>query len=150
MSIFLYADDDENDVFFLRRALQAAELTNPLQVVQDGRQVIAYLSGEGVYADRQRFPLPFWVFLDLNLPQVRGLELVKWIRQCPELDRVFLVVLTGSELEPELAEVKRLGANECLFKPPQADQLRDLAEAYFRFARQRGFTPELERPPVGR
>ena len=64
MSTILYADDDENDVFFLERALTVAEITNPLQVVGSGEEVMDYLSGQGIYADRARFPLPFWLFLE--------------------------------------------------------------------------------------
>ena len=145
MSTILYADDDENDVFFLERALVVAEIANSLQVVGTGEEVMAYLSGRGIYADRARFPLPFWVFLDQNLPQVRGMDLVKWIRSQPALDQVFVVMLTGSESEREMCEVLNLGANGCLFKPPKPNKIREMVERYLAFARERGVEPEIKK-----
>ena len=145
MSTILYADDDENDVFFLERALTVAEITNPLQVVGSGEEVMDYLSGQGIYADRARFPLPFWLFLDQNLPQVRGMELVKWIRSQPALDRTFIVMLTGSESEQDMRQVLNLGANGCLFKPPKPNKLREMVERYLVFARERGVEAEIRK-----
>ena len=145
MSTILYADDDENDVFFLERALIAADIANPLQVVTCGEEVMAYLSGQGIYADRERFPLPFWMFLDQNLPQVRGMELVKWIRSQPALDQLFIVMLTGSESEQEMRQVLNLGANGCLFKPPKPEKIREMMERYLTFARERGVEPEIKK-----
>jgi CheY-like chemotaxis protein len=145
MSSLLCADDDEHDVFFLQRALSGAGITNPLRTVQNGREAIAYLSGEGPYADRDRFPLPFWVFLDLYLPRTPGPELVKWIRGRPEFDPLFLVVLTGSESEHDMRAVLRAGANGYLFKPPKPDTIRQLMAQYLAFAQARGLEPQINK-----
>ena len=77
---FLIVEDQENDAFFLMHALKKAGLTNPAQVVEDGKEAIDYLSGEGIYADRTIYPVPSVIFLDLKLPQVSGFEVLQWMR----------------------------------------------------------------------
>ena len=64
-------------------ALERAKVKNPLAVARDGREAIAYLKGDGKFANRQEYPLPALVLLDLRLPQVPGLEVLKWIREQP-------------------------------------------------------------------
>lgn len=75
----LLVEDNEDDVLFLRRALKLAGILNPLQVVRDGRQAIDYLEGSGAYMNRAEFPLPCLVLLDLKLPRVMGLDVLRWI-----------------------------------------------------------------------
>src|SRR3989442_225404 len=76
----LLVEDDENDVFFFKRAMQVAGWTDPLHVARDGKQAIDYLSGSGQFSSRDEFPLPALLLLDLKLPYVNGLEVLKWIR----------------------------------------------------------------------
>src|SRR5688572_4680933 len=92
----LLVEDNEDDVFIMKRALEGAGVKNPLFVVEDGRQAIDYLQGTGKFADRQLFPLPALVFLDLKLPYVSGFEVLTWIREQPLLSSVVIVVLTSS------------------------------------------------------
>jgi CheY-like chemotaxis protein len=125
----LLVDDDENDVFFMKRAMKQAEMINPLQVVEDGQQAIDYLSGRGDYADRERFPLPCLVLLDLKLPEVMGFEVLKWIRQQSELKTLIVVVLTSSNLGPDIDLAYRLGANSYLVKPPTPEKLLAMVAA---------------------
>ena len=68
----LLVEDEENDVFFLKHAFKEVGILNPLQVAQDGKEAMDYLSGSGEYVDRQRFPLPCLTLLDLKLPQALG------------------------------------------------------------------------------
>jgi DNA-binding response OmpR family regulator len=77
----LLVEDDANDVFFMKRAMKLAGMLNPVQVASDGQQAIQYLSGAGDYGDRERFPLPGLVLLDLKLPHVMGLDVLKWSRK---------------------------------------------------------------------
>jgi CheY-like chemotaxis protein len=126
----LLVEDNEDDVFLMKRALKGAGVTNPLQVVEDGQQAIDYLSGTGQFSNREQFPIPAIVFLDLKLPILRGLEVLDWIRQQPHLEDVVVVVLTSSNEPYDLKEAYRLGANSYLVKPPTADQLIDLAKAF--------------------
>jgi DNA-binding response OmpR family regulator len=128
MTTILQVEDDPNDVFFLKRALAKAAVLNPVQNVQDGRQAIDYLKGVGKYADRDQFPLPGLVLLDLKLPHVMGLEILKWIRHKSGLS-VVVVVLTASAEEADIVSAYRLGANGFLVKPSEARKLVDMAKA---------------------
>src|SRR5579884_278603 len=76
----LLAEDSADDEFFFRRVFGAVGLKNPLEVVRDGQQVIAYLKGEGEYADRELHPLPGVLFVDLRMPRVNGREVLQWLK----------------------------------------------------------------------
>ncbi len=68
----LYVEDEETDVMLMQLAVQKAKIPNPLKIVVDGEDAIAYLSGTGQFSDRKRYPVPGLVFLDLNLPLLPG------------------------------------------------------------------------------
>src|ERR1051325_559322 len=109
-STILLVEDNEDDIFMMRRALRLGNFTNPLQVVTDGQQAVDYLSGTRQYAIRERHPLPFIIFLDLKLPYLDGFEILKWIRQRPELDSIVVVVLTSSAEMRDQDRAYALGA----------------------------------------
>src|SRR4051812_47964685 len=92
----LLVEDNEHDVFFMKRAFKTAEISNALQVVGDGQAAIDYLTGVDSYGDRQQFPLPCFILLDLKLPRKSGLDVLSWIRQQPELRTIVVLVLTTS------------------------------------------------------
>src|SRR5262245_46306282 len=92
----LLVEDDENDVFLLQHAFAAAGVTHPIAVVSDGRQAIAYLAGADRYGDRGRFPFPGLVLLDLKLPGIAGLEVLRWVQQQPSLCLLPVIVLSSS------------------------------------------------------
>ena len=119
----LLVEDDPNDVFFMKRAMKLAGMLNPMHVVDDGRRAIHYLDGAGEYSDRARFPLPCLVLLDLKLPHVMGLDVLKWIREQPELRTVIVLVFTASKLPPDISKAYFLGANSYLVKPSEPDEL---------------------------
>ncbi len=122
----LLVEDDENDVFFMKRAMNQAGLTAPLQVASDGRQAIRYLGGTGEYCDRARFPLPCLVLLDLKLPHVMGLDVLKWMREQPELKTLVVLVFTSSKLQPDISKAYSLGANSYLVKPSAPEDLPEM------------------------
>ena len=70
----LLAEDDENDVMLIRRAFAKSHVVNPIACVKNGEEAVAYLSGDGEYADRLRHPLPFMMLLDLKLPRLSDHE----------------------------------------------------------------------------
>src|SRR6476619_2979181 len=92
----LVVEDDPDDVFLIRRAFEKSGITNPIEVVEDGEQAIAYLSGRGEYADRAKHPIPALMLLDLKLPRIPGLSVLAWLRKQPALGRLSVVVLTAS------------------------------------------------------
>ena len=126
----LLVEDNEDDVFLMKRALQGARVVNPLQVVEDGQQAVDYLAGAGQFADRETYPLPAVVFLDLKLPYISGHDVLAWIRRQKEFGSLVVIVLTSSNEASDLSRCYALGANSYLVKPPTPDQLEDLAKAF--------------------
>lgn len=113
----LHVDDDPNDTELLRAASQAAEVNFILHNVEDGEGAIAYLSGKGIYSDREKFQVPSLVLLDLKMPRATGFELLHWIRSHPEIGSLPVVVLSGSELQDDIKRAYETGANSYLVKP---------------------------------
>jgi CheY-like chemotaxis protein len=126
----LLIEDNEDDVFLMKRALKGADIGNPLRVVEHGDEAIAYLSGVEPFADRAAFPLPRIVFLDLKLPYRSGHEVLSWIRSQSHLAQVIVIVLTSSQEPVDLKRAYQLGANSYVVKPPTAEQLVELAVAF--------------------
>ena len=119
----LLAEDLEDDVFIMRRALKASGILNPLAVVSDGRELLAYLGGSGQYQDRETFPVPFLLFLDLKMPYHDGFECLEFICQSPTLKHIPVVVLTSSAQEKDQSRAYKLGARTYLVKPPRPGDL---------------------------
>jgi DNA-binding response OmpR family regulator len=128
--IILLVEDSPDDVFFLQRAFKRAEIKAPLQVVKDGQQALGYLGGVGEYADRQKYPLPCLVLLDLKLPYVPGFDVLKWIRSRTELQTLPVIILTSSSERSDLDRAYRLGANSFLVKPSDSGELLGLAKCF--------------------
>ena len=124
----LLVEDEPNDVFFMQQAMKKAGVVNPIHVASDGRQAIDYFSGAGKFANRAEFPLPCLVLLDLKLPYVMGLDVLKWIRQQPELPAIVLI-LSSSKDQEDIATAYRLGANGYLVKPPDLGKLLDMTKS---------------------
>jgi CheY-like chemotaxis protein len=123
----LLVEDDENDVFFMQSTFKEIGILDPLQVAQDGQQAMDYLGGHGEYADRERFPLPCLTLLDLKLPRVMGLEVLRWIRAQPELKTHIVIILTSSRNGADVEQAYQLGANAYLVKPSSSPELREIA-----------------------
>ena len=126
----LLVEDNEDDVFLMRRALKGARVINPLQVVEDGQSAVDYLGGSGKFADRGAYPMPAIVFLDLKLPYLSGHDVLAWIRRQKDLESLIVIVLTSSNEPSDLSRCYALGANSYLVKPPTPEQLEDLAKAF--------------------
>src|SRR5260221_3791587 len=107
----LLAEDHDDDVFLVQRALKEAGITTLLLVAHDGLQAFQYLTGEGQYQDRERFPMPVFVLLDLDLPLMNGFEVLTFLRRDPKFNELPLIVFTGSSLSPDVSRAYRLGAN---------------------------------------
>jgi DNA-binding response OmpR family regulator len=132
MKTILQIEDDANDAFFFQRAMKKNNTPNPIHVARDGREAIDYLKGDGKYADRELFPLPGLVLLDLKLPHIMGLDVLKWIRQ--ECDpSLVVVVLTSSSDGEDMAAAYGGGANGFLIKPTDPAKLEDMVKAISHF-----------------
>jgi CheY-like chemotaxis protein len=128
--LLLLVEDNEDDIFLMKRALKVAGVQNPLVVVRDGEAALAYLSGSGEFGDRVRYPYPSLVFLDLKLPYRSGLEVLAWRQQQESLPKTIFIVVTSSNEPKDLNEAYRLGASSYVVKPPTAEQLIEIATAF--------------------
>jgi len=141
MKTILYAEDDANDVFLLQRAFRLEEVNNPLQTVQDGEQALDYLLGQGRFSDRARYPVPGLVLLDMKMPKLNGLEVLRRIRPRCGLEKMPVAFLTSAFLAIDVAEAYHLGANFFIVKPFKFDELREIA----RFLKD--WVPHMTPPP---
>ena len=119
----LLADDSPDDVFLIRSAFKKSGFEDPLYVVSNGEEVVQYLKGEGAYRDRERFPVPHLLLLDLNMPRMNGFDVLSWIRARKEWMCLPVIVLTTSFYGPEIKRAYDLGANSFITKPPEFEQL---------------------------
>jgi CheY-like chemotaxis protein len=131
----LYVEDEEADAILLRACFQRAGITNPLLVVTDGKKAMEYLAGENGYSDRERFPFPCLVLLDIKLPRVSGLEVLRWMRQGdqPQLKHLPVLMFTSSDCPQDINAAYALGANGYLIKLATHEQLEDRANAIKQF-----------------
>ncbi len=130
----LYVEDDENDVFLLQLAFQQAGITEHVEVVHTGQAAIDYLQGSGVYEEREKYPLPDLVLLDLKLPGVSGLEVLGWIRARPDLRSIVVIVLSSSSRPEDVGRAYELGANSYVLKPvdvPERLQMAKLLQGWW-------------------
>jgi len=128
-ALILLVEDQEEDILLIRRAFKKANFINTLQVVRDGEEAIAYLKGAGKYRNRDEYPLPALVLLDLKLPRLDGLEVLKWIRGQPGLSTLRVVVLTASQRIQDVNAAYQMGANSFLVKPVEFDNFVSVVNA---------------------
>ncbi len=113
----LMADDDEDDRLLTKEAMQESRVLNRLLFVENGYELMCYLRGEGAYADRDTYPLPGLILLDLNMPKKDGREALGEIKADPNLKRIPVVILTTSKAEEDMLSGYNLGAASYITKP---------------------------------
>jgi len=118
----LLVEDNPDDEALTVRALEKNNITNDLVVARDGAEALDYLFGTGAHAGRDPQNLPRVVLLDLNLPKVDGLEVLKRVRADPRTRLAPIVVLTSSKEESDMVESYGRGANSYIRKPVDFDQ----------------------------
>src|SRR5438874_761010 len=125
--VVLLAEDNRDDADFFRRAFRAAGFEQPFHTVNNGQEALSYLSGEGQYADRARYPLPYLVVLDANMPGTSGWQVLDWVRRRPEFGALVVIIFSGDgPIDEDLAA--RLGANGYHRKPPSLEELQALVK----------------------
>lgn len=138
-AMILIAEDDENDVFLIKRAFSQAQFDNPLQVVQNGEEAIAYLKGDPPFQDREKYPTPALLLLDLKMPRKDGFDVLTWVRDHPEFNSLSIVVLTSSQESRDVNRAYALGASSYLVKPANFISLVDMMnrlKEYLKFTSQ--------------
>lgn len=113
----LLVEDNPGDVELTKRALRKSPIESRLDVVEDGAEALDYLFCKGLYRDRKPCSGPSLILLDLNLPKVNGLEVLKQIRGNEKTKRLPVVVLTSSKEDVDLSAAYNNGANSYIRKP---------------------------------
>jgi len=142
--VILLVEDSGDDAVIVRRAFEKLGVLNRIELVTDGDEAISYLAGAGVYADRERYPMPGLVLLDLKMPRRDGFEVLEWIRFQPELSRLPVVVLTTSDEIKDMSRAYAAGANSFLVKPMEFENYVGLLQTV------KKFWPSLGGPPEAR
>lgn len=122
----LMADDDEDDLEMTREALFESRVRNRLVTVTNGEECLNYLYRTGKYAAKDAAPRPGLILLDLNMPRVDGREVLKKIKQDPNLRSIPVVVLTTSKAEEDVFRTYDLGVNSYIVKPVDFAQLVEI------------------------
>jgi CheY-like chemotaxis protein len=147
-AIILLAEDREDDILLVRKAFQKGSVANPLYVVRDGEEAVAYLSGQRYYQNRSEYPLPDLFLLDLKMPRMDGFEVLRWIRQQPTLRTLRVIVLTSSDDIADVNKAYRLGANSFLVKPLDFVNYVGTAELIKEYWLRADRAPQILRPPL--
>ncbi len=122
----LLADDDADDRLMAKEALEESRLNNPLDMVEDGEQLLDYLRRVGNFTHLTDKPLPGLILLDLNMPRMDGREALKEIKSDSELCRIPIIILTTSKAEEDVFRTYNLGVNSFITKPVSFNSLVDL------------------------
>jgi CheY-like chemotaxis protein len=139
--IILLVDDSEDDLVFMDEAFKNAKCDNPLQKVQGGEEAIAYLKGEAPYDDRNKYPLPTVMLLDLNMPRKDGFEVLAWVRAQPGLKRLAIIILTASMRGEDVERAFDLGATSFLVKPSSLQALTTMMRCLNEWIQMNHFPP---------
>lgn len=126
----LIAEDSEADIFFLLRAFAASKVKNPVHVVRTGAEAIQYLSGEGKYSVRTRYPMPGIVLLDLKMPSPDGFEVLRWKQRRPDMQKILWVALSNFDGIRTINDAYAAGATTFLTKPLDAKDIQHLIEGF--------------------
>src|SRR5262245_1216474 len=92
----LLVDDSEDDLLLMKHAFQAADFKPAVRTVNNAEDAIAYLTGDGLYGHRDKYPLPTVMLLDLNMPRMTGFDLLSWVRRQPLMKRLSIIVFSAS------------------------------------------------------
>jgi CheY-like chemotaxis protein len=145
-ALFLLVEDNEDHVALIRRAFIRSKVVNPVQVVPNGEEAIAYLKGTGRFSNRAEFPLPALILLDLKLTGMDGFDVLRWIRAQPTLRAIRVVVLTSSNAIKDVNLAYQLGANSFLVKPVDFDDFVRVTQALQGYWLWSDKAPEVSRP----
>lgn len=141
----LLVEDDLNDIFLVKRAFKIARIKNPLQVVTDGQEAIHYLKGHEKYADRNLFPMPKLIVMDIKMPRMTGFEVLDWVKNGEKtLRRIPVVIVSSSDNPSDINRAYELGANAYMVKPVDYRAVEHLFESITHYWGLECAKPELE------
>jgi CheY-like chemotaxis protein len=135
-------EDDVNDVKLLRQALARNGISPHLEVVTDGEEALHYLQHEGEFSNRLEHPFPDVIFIDLKMPRLGGLDVLRWLHDNPNCQVVPTIVFSASRMDDDIKEAYRLGASSYFVKPTQFEDLQNLVKIMY------DYWQHAEHPPV--
>lgn len=121
----LLVEDNEDDIELALHALEEYHIANRIHVVRDGAEALDFIFARGVYSDRNTTDCPRVILLDLKLPLVDGLEVLRQIKSDPRTRRIPVVVMTASSQEIDVVRSYDLGVNSYIVKPVDFDQFKE-------------------------
>jgi len=127
-ALILLVEDNKMDVALTLDAFREARLSNKIHVAVNGEEAIHYLLGEGKFADREKFPLPNIILLDLKMPGIDGMEVLRRVKSTNGIKRIPVIILTSSKEEGDRAMSYDLGANSYLVKPISFEGFLDVVK----------------------
>ncbi|SRR6266481_4963554 len=139
----LVVEDSPNDVLLLQRAFSKGGPEVPLHFVRDGREALDYLNGVDRFADRNLYPLPTLLVLDLKLPGIDGFDIIKWVRKESKLRDLRIVVLSSSNEPSDISRAHELGANAYHVKPNDPNALIGMVEGLKTYWVDRNVEPDV-------
>ena len=119
----LVVEDDPNDQFLVERAFRKIGVTDPIQIVGDGAEAIAYMMGEEKYSDRAKFAYPTFIITDLKMPRADGFAVLEFLKGNPEWAVIPTIVLSASADLDDIKKSYMLGASSYHVKPHSSDEL---------------------------
>lgn len=127
-SNILVVEDEKTDAVFIERAFSKSSFIGKINIVLDGQQALDYIRGLGEYRDRVQYPVPDLILLDLKLPKVSGLEVLKEIKVMKIMKRIPVVVLSASDQPKDIKDAYDYGANSYFVKKVKFSQFITMAE----------------------
>lgn len=123
-AMILLVDDDENDLFLVQKAFRDVGVTQPIYLAHGGEEALAYLKGEGKFADRERYTYPTFVMTDLNMPRANGFAVLDYLKRHPDYGVIPTVIWSSSADPDDVKKSYRLGASSYHVKPSSLEELR--------------------------
>jgi CheY-like chemotaxis protein len=119
----LIVDDDENDIFFVKRAFTEINVHCTFHVLNNGQEAVDYLEGAGEFANREKYAMPMMILMDLNMPIMDGFQVLAWLRSRPGIKVIPTIVFSSSDLPADITRAYELGANSFMTKSVTYDAL---------------------------
>lgn len=118
----LLVEDNQDDIMITQRALKDAKVVNKLWIVRDGQEALDFLQHKGPYSDPESAPIPGLILLDINLPKVNGMDVLREIKGAPELKLIPVIMLTMSKRDEDIVKSYKCGCNSFIQKPVEFEK----------------------------
>lgn len=126
----LFADDDDADVKITLRAFEKAKIRNNIFVVHDGQEAVDFVSHQGKYTDKEKYPRPDLVLLDINMPKLNGFQVLEKLKAGEDTKMIPVIMLTSSRSEQDIAKSYKNGAASYIEKPVGYDDFVKVVEGF--------------------